>query len=76
MKTYNVLKVNSLIILFLILISCVGELKTQDTTWPQFRGINCSGLAEEGQNPPIMYCGKRPYPRDTRHLVFGEIISF
>jgi outer membrane protein assembly factor BamB len=55
MKTYNVLKVNSLIILFLILISCVGELKTQDTTWPQFRGINCSGLAEEGQNPPIEF---------------------
>ena len=53
MKTCNLLKVNSLIILFLSLLTCAGELEAQDSIWPQFRGINCSGLASEGQNKSV-----------------------
>ncbi len=36
MKTIGRLKVGSLIILFLIYLSCVGELDAQDASWPQF----------------------------------------
>ena len=27
----------------------------QDQNWPQFRGRNCSGLAVDGQTPPINF---------------------
>lgn len=27
----------------------------QNIAWPQFRGINCSGIADENQNPPISF---------------------
>ncbi len=43
-----------------ILISCgvlslfvFPPLKAQEVAWPQFRGVNCSGIAEEYQNPPV-----------------------
>jgi outer membrane protein assembly factor BamB len=55
MKICNMLKVNSLIILIIIFFACMRELEAQDSIWPQFRGINCSGLAAEGQNPPIEF---------------------
>ena len=55
MKTCNIVKVNSLIILFLILLSCSGELETQDTIWPQFRGLNSSGLADNNAKPPVQF---------------------
>ncbi len=32
-----------------------NPLNAQIENWPQFRGINCSGLAAEGQNPPISF---------------------
>ncbi len=82
MKICNMLKVNSLIILISIFFACMRELEAQDSIWPQFRGINCSGLATEGQNPPIEFgpthnvLWKSLYPRDTPHLAFGVIISF
>jgi outer membrane protein assembly factor BamB len=34
--------------------SCTKE-KDQIENWPQFRGINCSGLSAEGQNPPVSF---------------------
>jgi outer membrane protein assembly factor BamB len=55
MKTCSMLKVNSLFILFLSIFSCSGELETQDTTWPQFRGLNSSGLADETAKPPVQF---------------------
>ena len=55
MKTCNILKTNSLIILSLIFLTYLGELEAQDSIWPQFRGINCSGIAAENQNPPIEF---------------------
>ena len=33
----------------------LNPLNAQIESWPQFRGINCSGLAAEGQNPPISF---------------------
>jgi hypothetical protein len=33
----------------------LNPLNAQIENWPQFRGINCSGLAAEGQNPPISF---------------------
>lgn len=29
--------------------------QAQNITWPQFRGINCSGIADENQNPPVSF---------------------
>ncbi len=29
--------------------------KAQDIVWPQFRGINCSGIADNNQDPPISF---------------------
>ena len=55
MKTFGRLKVGSLTILFLIYLSCVGELEAQDASWPQFRGINSSGLADEIAKPPVQF---------------------
>ena len=55
MKTCNILKVNSLIILFLIFFSCMRELEAQNTTWPQFRGLNSSGLADDSAKPPVQF---------------------
>jgi hypothetical protein len=55
MKTYNMVKVISLIISFLIFFSCSGELETQDSTWPQFRGLNSSGLANDNAKPPVQF---------------------
>jgi len=55
MKTYNMVKVISLIISFFIFFSCSGELETQDSTWPQFRGFNSSGLAHENAQPPVQF---------------------
>lgn len=55
MKTYNELKVNSLIVCALIFLVYSVELKAQDTTWPQFRGHNSSGLADENAKPPVQF---------------------
>ena len=33
----------------------LNPLNAQIENWPQFRGTNCSGLAAEGQNPPISF---------------------
>lgn len=55
MRTYGRLKIVSLNILFLIFLSCAGKLETQDKTWPQFRGLNSSGLADKSANPPVQF---------------------
>ena len=55
MKTYKKLKVNSLIVFTLIFYTYSGELEARDSTWPQFRGINSSGLADESAKPPVQF---------------------
>jgi outer membrane protein assembly factor BamB len=55
MKTSHRIQANSLIVLFFLFISYFGELEAQDTTWPQFRGVNSSGLADERAKPPIRF---------------------
>ena len=45
----------SIILFGALSIFILNPLKAQIENWPQFRGINCSGLAAEGQNPPISF---------------------
>ena len=33
----------------------LNPVNAQIENWPQFRGVNCSGVAAEGQNPPISF---------------------
>ena len=33
----------------------LNSVNAQIENWPQFRGVNCSGVAAEGQNPPISF---------------------
>jgi outer membrane protein assembly factor BamB len=33
----------------------INPINAQIQNWPQFRGTNCSGIAAEGQNPPISF---------------------
>ena len=33
----------------------LNPLNAQIENWPQFRGINCSGIADENQDPPISF---------------------
>lgn len=40
-------------LLFALIISCKN--KTNDQVWPQFRGINGSGVAAENARPPIIF---------------------
>jgi outer membrane protein assembly factor BamB len=43
----------------LLTLVCVSllthTLSAQDHVWPQFRGPNCSGIAAEGEKPPITF---------------------
>jgi outer membrane protein assembly factor BamB len=48
-----------LIINLLIIASCSKNHSAKEAkTWPQFRGINCSGLAAEDARPPIEFSDK------------------
>jgi outer membrane protein assembly factor BamB len=55
MKTCNIVKVISLIIFILISFACGRESETPAATWPQFRGVNSSGLADESAKPPVQF---------------------
>jgi len=55
MKTCNIVKVFSLIIFVLISFACGRESETPAATWPQFRGVNSSGLADESAKPPVQF---------------------
>ncbi|MCH7658848.1 MAG: PQQ-binding-like beta-propeller repeat protein [Bacteroidetes bacterium] len=55
MKTSYMLQANFLIVLFFLFLTYLGELEAQDTTWPQFRGLNSSGLADDGAKPPVQF---------------------
>lgn len=46
----NILILISFGVLYLFLSPLI---KAQEVAWPQFRGINCSGIAKEGQSPPV-----------------------
>jgi len=47
----------------LLALVCVSllthTLSAQDHVWPQFRGPNCSGIAAEGEKPPITFGPQR-----------------
>lgn len=45
----------SIILLGLWNLVILNPLNAKIENWPQFRGINCSGLAAEGQNPPVSF---------------------
>jgi outer membrane protein assembly factor BamB len=45
----------SIFIVGAISIFISNPLNAQVENWPQFRGINCSGIAAEDQNPPISF---------------------
>jgi len=39
--------------------NCSSVSYGQNIVWPQFRGINCSGIAEEKQDPPLQFMKDR-----------------
>ena len=45
----NIFILMSFGVLYLFLFPLI---KAQEVAWPQFRGVNCSGIAKEGQSPP------------------------
>jgi outer membrane protein assembly factor BamB len=48
--------INSInIILSVLVVFNLQSIFAQDQNWPQFRGINCSGIAAKGQHPPINF---------------------
>ncbi len=54
MKTHRSMVQLAPIAVFLVLYSSAMTC-ADEPTWPQFRGPNCSGLAAEGQNPPVQF---------------------
>ena len=46
----------SLLILAFLLMNCSGSSKNPvSDIWPNFRGVNCSGVAAPDQNPPVSF---------------------
>jgi outer membrane protein assembly factor BamB len=43
------------ILLGVFFLICSPSQYAQNIAWPQFRGINCSGIADENQDPPISF---------------------
>ena len=43
------------ILLLVFFIICSAPQYAQNLAWPQFRGINCSGIAAENQDPPTSF---------------------
>ncbi len=43
------------ILLGVFILICSPPQYAQNIAWPQFRGINCSGIADENQDPPISF---------------------
>jgi hypothetical protein len=44
-----------ILIIALLIIHSTNTTEADDLIWPQFRGPNSSGLAAEGQNPPVEF---------------------
>jgi hypothetical protein len=55
MKTSCLLQTKSVIVLFFLFATYLGELDAQDTTWPQFRGHHSSGIAADDAKPPVQF---------------------
>lgn len=51
-KSMKTTKTTTLMVFALVIFNLHWVI-AQDQNWPQFRGVNCSGIAAEGQNPPI-----------------------
>ena len=47
--------INAFIFLGILYLFISIPCNAQSLNWPQFRGINCSGIAAEGQNPPVSF---------------------
>lgn len=45
----------SVCLILLMSLESICEAQIQDVQWPQFRGINCSGVAAETADPPIIF---------------------
>ena len=43
------------ILLGIFILICSLPQYAQNIVWPQFRGINCSGIADENQDPPVSF---------------------
>ncbi len=43
------------LIAVLLLTYSADATRANEVVWPQFRGPNCSGLAAEGQDPPVKF---------------------
>ena len=55
MKTSSLSQANSLIILFFIFLTYLGVSEAQNTNWPQFRGHNSSGIADDDGKQPVKF---------------------
>ena len=55
MKRHCVFAVCLLIVLVVFVLSNFQDLQAQETTWPQFRGHNSSGHADENCKPPVEF---------------------
>ncbi|NQU52491.1 MAG: PQQ-binding-like beta-propeller repeat protein [Bacteroidetes bacterium] len=55
MKSPYSLFTNLLIVLLIAFLTNVQNLKAQETNWPQFRGPNSSGNADENCKPPVEF---------------------
>ena len=54
MKRYRYI-IRATFIVTLMLIQSSNTGLSDEPNWPQFRGLNCSGHAAEGQNPPVEF---------------------
>jgi len=47
--------IQAALIATLLLMNSANTMQASEAIWPQFRGPNCSGVAGEGQNPPVKF---------------------
>jgi outer membrane protein assembly factor BamB len=52
-KCKNIIWVPLIVTMMLMHVS--STMRANEPFWPQFRGPNCSGIAAEGQNPPVKF---------------------
>ncbi len=51
--------IQAALIAAVLLVHSTNATRANEPTWPQFRGPNASGLAAEGQNPPVEFGPKQ-----------------
>ena len=74
-KVKNVNQLSSILYAILISILIINGISySQNDTWPQFRGPNCSGIADKYSNPPIQFNEKK-YRTSALGQIKPETIS-